>query len=417
MLHRPEALAGGELDILVGDVVLVVDEGFSLAARYPPDRREPVGLRIGRRDGLGRRRGEARLGGGLAPEPRAVLQRLGQGKASGSTAGDRKPGRYGARHEALQTIVPDRLAVLVRGQVQRRVPAIGDGEQVAGQLGHRARSVADGDAIELPSAACAHHGAAGEEPRAELVRQRLARRIGGAGIDDRGDLAASGGDVARRRPAIVAGGEEHGFATGQHAMAIDIGPDSAGQHDARPVIARKHDRPFQRAGGKDRSPGLDAPAALARQMRRRLRQMVGDPLDRAVNAVVVEAEHGGARHDPHLRQAFELGQRRGEPFEGRLAADLALFRQKPATEPEILVAKDDAGAAAPGRQCGGKAGRPAADHQQVAEGEGLLVMVRVFRASRTAEAGGAADQRLVELLPEGGRPHEGLVVEAGDQSR
>ena len=32
MLHWPEALAGGELDILVGDVVLIIDEGLAPAA-------------------------------------------------------------------------------------------------------------------------------------------------------------------------------------------------------------------------------------------------------------------------------------------------------------------------------------------------------------------------------------------------
>ena len=49
--------------------------------------------------------------------------------------------------------------------------------------------------------------------------------------------------------------------------------------------------------------------------------------------------------------------------------------------------------------------------------ERLLVMVGILRAGRAAEAGGAADQRLVERFPERGRPHEGLVVEACRQER
>ena len=48
---------------------------------------------------------------------------------------------------------------------------------------------------------------------------------------------------------------------------------------------------------------------------------------------------------------------------------------------------------------------------------GLLVLVRIRQLGRGAEAGGAADERLVDLLPEALRPHEGLVVEARDEDR
>ncbi len=54
---------------------------------------------------------------------------------------------------------------------------------------------------------------------------------------------------------------------------------------------------------------------------------------------------------------------------------------------------------------------PDADHQQVAEGQGLFVGRLVMLARQAAQARGAADHRLVKPLPEGARPHEGLVVE------
>ncbi len=47
--------------------------------------------------------------------------------------------------------------------------------------------------------------------------------------------------------------------------------------------------------------------------------------------------------------------------------------------------------------------------------ERLLVSVRIVPAGCTPEPGRTPDQRLVDLLPERGRPHEGLVVEAGRQ--
>ena len=48
-------------------------------------------------------------------------------------------------------------------------------------------------------------------------------------------------------------------------------------------------------------------------------------------------------------------------------------------------------------------------------GIGLLGPVRVGGAGERAEAGGAADDRFVETLPEGARPHEGLVIEPGGE--
>ena len=47
----------------------------------------------------------------------------------------------------------------------------------------------------------------------------------------------------------------------------------------------------------------------------------------------------------------------------------------------------------------------------------FLVVVRIARAGGAAQAGGAADQRLVHALPEAARPHEGLVVEPRSQER
>ena len=46
-----------------------------------------------------------------------------------------------------------------------------------------------------------------------------------------------------------------------------------------------------------------------------------------------------------------------------------------------------------------------------------LVGVGIGLAGGAPEAGSPADQRLVDLLPEGRRPHEGLVVEAGAEHR
>ena len=89
-----------------------------------------------------------------------------------------------------------------------------------------------------------------------------------------------------------------------------------------------------------------------------------------------------------------------DPFGAGLAVDLVPLRQQPPAEPEILVAEDHARARAAGRERRHQPGRPAADHQHIAMREGLLVVVGILRAGRAAEARGAADQRLVQRLPE-----------------
>src|SRR5437660_311138 len=69
----------------------------------------------------------------------------------------------------------------------------------------------------------------------------------------------------------------------------------------------------------------------------------------------------------------------------------------------------------PGRSLSGNtSGRPS-PHVAMRVDLGVAVGVWLFRC--TPEASGTADQRLVNLLPRGRRPHEGLVVEARAQKR
>ena len=81
---------------------------------------------------------------------------------------------------------------------------------------------------------------------------------------------------------------------GSDAVAVDVGADRAGQHHAGPVVVAEDERPLDRAGGQHALARHDAPQALARRERQRSRQVIADPLDGAVGAVVVGAEDGGA---------------------------------------------------------------------------------------------------------------------------
>jgi hypothetical protein len=144
--------------------------------------------------------------------------------------------------------------------------------------------------------------------------------------------------------------------------------------------------------------------------------MIGDALQSAVDTVIVDAKYSDAPHDVNVGTAFKLCDGLRQPLRGGPAVDLAPLRQKPAAKLETVVAEDDARAGAACREGGGKPGRSAANHQDVAKGEGLFIDVGVFGIGGAAEPRGAAYRGLVEPLPETRGPHEGLVVEARRQS-
>jgi hypothetical protein len=135
------------------------------------------------------------------------------------------------------------------------------------------------------------------------------------------------------------------------------------------------------------------------------------------DAVVEDAHDGGARHHADIGHGGQFDDRGGGPEMGRLLADPVGLGVEAAAQEEVLVGEDDAGAGAAGGEGGHQARGARADHQEVAVKETLVVEVGVGLAREAAEARGAADGGLVDALPEGAGPHEGLVVEARRQER
>src|SRR5580704_10503774 len=113
----------------------------------------------------------------------------------------------------------------------------------------------------------------------------------------------------------------------------------------------------------------------------------------------------------------ELSLRLSSPVLCGQTVDLVALGVQTSAQHEILVAQNDTRAGRGGRQCGGETGGAGADHEHIAEGVRLLIDVGIGLVARAAEAGRTAYRGLVELLPERRRPHEGLVVEAGDEDR
>ena len=164
--------------------------------------------------------------------------------------------------------------------------------------------------------------------------------------------------------------------------------------------------------------GDDAPVALARLVGRRRSDVIVHALDRAEDVVVIPAEDGGARHQRDIGQAMQVRRRTPAPSRGPTSPPISSRSyEERAAQRRTLVGEDHARARARRRQRRHQPRGTGADHQQVAMRIGLLVLVGIGLLGRAAQPCRAADQRLVDLLPEALRPHEGLVVEAGDEDR
>ncbi len=129
------------------------------------------------------------------------------------------------------------------------------------------------------------------------------------------------------------------------------------------------------------------------------------------------AEHGCARHQRDVGKALQLLDDRGCILGRRHAADGDALESSDPPKPEAFIRQDDAEPSAR-KQPALPSDRPGRRRSpKVAMRPGFFVAIRICDERRLAEAGGFADDRLVELFPEGFRPPEGLVVEAGREKR
>ena len=103
------------------------------------------------------------------------------------------------------------------------------------------------------------HLDAGAPCRLRQGALRVGAHIGDGGDRDAGRLQIKGSLVGR-----VVCGHQHRAVADPHAVAVEIGLRGAGQHDARTVVARKHQRPLDRAGRQHHRLGAHLPQALAR---------------------------------------------------------------------------------------------------------------------------------------------------------
>ena len=188
-------------------------------------------------------------------------------------------------------------------QVNDRAPAAGRGHEIAGEPPRRARDqgargVQRGDGHSLDALFAAHfeHPVSADHldaARAGGLGQRPVRLA--SGIHHGDHLAAGLAPVDGRAIRRIVVGKQHQPLPGGHAVAVQIGPDRAGQHHARHIVIAEHQGPLDGARGQNHLFGAHPVQALARAVVRGEALMIAAPLDNTEEIMIVIAEYRAAR--------------------------------------------------------------------------------------------------------------------------
>ncbi|MCX7200692.1 MAG: hypothetical protein NTW37_22585 [Proteobacteria bacterium] len=219
--------------------------------------------------------------------------------------------------------------------------------------------------------------------------------------------------VERRVVGRVVVREHQGTPAGLHAVAVEVGACTAGEHHAGQVVVAEGDRALDRAGCNDDLARADLPEALARQVLGD-RGAAADLLCHGRHVVVPDRGDLAAHQHAHARRRLQFSGDLMYPAGRLVAVDARVLAEQRAAHLGAFIGDDHARATACRCECGGQPGRAATADQHVAVGMTLRIAARVRHLWRTAEAGCAADE-LFAGLPARGRPHERLVVEARRQ--
>ena len=408
VLDRAIAFLMRDLDVLDGDVALEINEGLALGSlRRRPGREDCVGpiRRVFRRiDGA--RLAEAGIGRSRGSGVGAVCDCSGETECAHHRASSEMRGGEAARHEASDRFVILRLDAAVGREMHHRRPAAGHAHGIAfdgdGMHAAQRHALDTLGAIDIENATAREDG--------DALRTGAGENIGGnigAVVRHRhGD--ARGSKIECRLIGGVVVGDDHRALVGRHREAIDIGAERRSEHHARTVVVGEDQRPLDGASGHDDGPGAQLRQHHARLARGRIGVQVAAVLHQHGEIAVIEALHGGAGEGLDIGEALQFVDAGEAP--GLLLGIIA--GEQRAAEITVLLGQHDTRAAAACGECRGEARRAGADHQHVAEGEALVITVRVGKFGRLAQARRLADEGLVEHPGALRRAHEGLVIEA-----
>ena len=149
----------------------------------------------------------------------------------------------------------------------------------------------------------------------------------------------------------------------------------------------------------------------------RLGKVIRDSFERAIGSAIIDAENSRAPQNTDIRFGFEFGCHLSGPLCRRQSVDDPLITQKTTAECRVFLGKNNARAGACRCTRSHQTSRTGANYENVTKECRFFVMIRIIKAGSLAEACCAPDHWLVELFPEDGGPHEGLVVEACSEKR
>ena len=281
VLDRGVAFAHRELDVGHRHVVLEVDEALAVAPRRQrhcperPHRSAFAPLLHGRTGRLGPRV-ESRGAGGIGAGRDSVGEAFGEAEESARGPGRAFALRALSRHERGAGGVEAQPALRLREQVDGRVPAARDADQIArdapGIVPHRRairRERTNLHPVDAGAADRAHHHTAGDELEPEALDdgERVVPRPAVARVDHRDDVRPGVQHRLQRLVGRVVVGEQHGAAAGPDPVLERVGPGGGGEHDAGQVVVLERERTLDGAGGEHHLTGPEPPHPMARAVR------------------------------------------------------------------------------------------------------------------------------------------------------
>src|SRR4029450_10074871 len=184
----------------------------------------------------------------LPPGPLASRKARREAEVTLGRAGNAHARRQSIGDESREPLAPFRLAVEMAGEMHRRIPAAGHGDEIAIEMLGNAARVSDSDAFDALTTADALDDGAREVGRPRGLCRRLRMTRGSVpGVDERHHLDSGLSKVQGGAEGIVIVGEDDGASAWRNAEAINVSAHGAGQHDAWTIIIAEHDGPLDGA--------------------------------------------------------------------------------------------------------------------------------------------------------------------------
>ena len=243
--------------------------------------------------------------------------------------------------------------------------------------------------------------------------QRVGRHVL-PGVDNRDDSGAALREINCGLIRRVVVRKHNDTPARRNRVAMQVGRNRRGHHDAGAIVVAKDQWSFESALGKNNLFRTHAPHALPNTRSFGLTQVIRAALNDSKKVVIVVAEYGTARQHRDIVHAIERCRGFVHPDACRLAVEKIITAKQAATRLVLLVRNHNSRARAGCSQCRHQACGSCAGNQYIAVRVSMFVGIGIGRGRRFAKSGRPTNQLLVEM-PKRLGPHEGFVVKPGTE--